>query len=350
MATAGLADTPSSSRIGRTVVAGLLLGAGGCVSSRIETPAPVAAAAAPVIVPLAPQQQGSGAADRYYQDVVRQLREAAAERDLERLRRLLEIHRRAAAPQWAKDRMDRFEELTDGLEFELAAARGARLQLVGEPPPIGEPVAAELRLGLPDGPAAVLAGRDEDLPAAFEIRFTVVDRGVGGTRWERRSSSVLRLERKVRLDREEVRLPFRLELDAGSAVIRQVRIEADLLPGGVELGGRIVPHQRVMLAKLTAMFYPANYRPIRVKPLLTLRRALRIGQARYFPHVLLAAHFMPEADRQAAIELLIEVVRLGRPAQVRVAMAALRELVPQSAVLVTREDWLRWWGRRKRSR
>lgn len=350
MPAAGLADSSSSSRIGRVALAAVALGAWGCVTTTVDAPAPEAPRAAAVVVPLAERPRGPGAADRYYQDVVRQMREAATERDLERLRRLLETHRRASAPHWAQAQMDRFAELADGLEFELAAARGARIDLVGDPPPIGEPIAAELRLELPEGPEAELAGRDEDLPAGFEVRFTVVDHGVGGTRWERRSSSVLRLERSVRLDHEQVRLPFRVELGAGSAVIRELRIQADLLPGGVLLGGRMVPHRRVALAEFSTELYPANFQPIRDEPLLTLRRALRMGDARHFPHVLLAAHFMPAGDREAAIEALIGVVRLGRPAQVRVAMAALEELVSEVGPMVTREDWLRWWGRRRRSR
>jgi hypothetical protein len=55
----------------------------------------------------------------------------------------------------------------------------------------------------------------------------------------------------------------------------------------------------------------------------------------------------------AAMRLLIEQVRFGRPDQAQVAMAALREMSGQSSSSVSapalgdREAWLVWWAQRR---
>ena len=61
-------------------------------------------------------------------------------------------------------------------------------------------------------------------------------------------------------------------------------------------------------------------------PLPELRTVLRTFEPKLFARAYLAASATRGADRETAIELLLEQVRFGRPDQAQVAMAALRAI------------------------
>jgi hypothetical protein len=104
--------------------------------------------------------------------------------------------------------------------------------------------------------------------------------------------------------------------------------------------------RRIPVAEHATTVYPRGIGPIREQPLRTLRNAVELGDPDHFPHQYLAARFMPSADREAALGLLMPVIRLGNDEQARVAMACARSLSGVDLPVVERAAWLEWWRSR----
>lgn len=338
------------------VAAGLWLG--GCVTVPVDD-APVRAPIkleGAVVIPIGTIGDDERPLVEFYRGIFQRMREAYGipgknlAPDLETLRSLLQSYRRDDGPAWVRATLQGYADAEQGLTFELHAARASRLEAVvteGVGDEIGEPLHLDFVLPpLPDGPTH-LGGDDSDEPVAFRVAVEIEDRFVDGSTRTHRQAERLRLPTSMELATEPLRLGVTIDLPVSAAVRRTIHARADLWPGYVGRNGRRVPVRQTTLAATVATQWPRGYEPIREKPLLTLREAIRRGDAAHFPHVYLGAVMAPPADREAVLTLLVDQVRLGRPDQALVAMAALAALTDVAAPIGDRERWLAWWQSRR---
>jgi hypothetical protein len=321
------------------------LAAAGCVTEQVEpdrTAGPLPQA--PVVIAL-PGSTSDAAVAEYYADVLRQLRDALAGGQLEQLEQLLAIHDRQGAPEWAPAPMRAFRRAAAGLRFVAGLRERARIVLHG-PPPLGAPLDVALEVAQDAGWPVVLGGPRDALPSSFLVRFTVTDFDAFGDHWTREHGEIVPLPARVALASAPLRLPVRVTIDAGAAVLRELEVEIELLPGQVAVAGQPAPHKRATIAKARWTLYPQNWETVRKDPLATLRTALRLGDPSLHAHVHLACRFLPEQDVEPALQALIRAVRVGDPALARVAGAGLALLTHEPFAPQDREAWLAWWQRR----
>jgi len=302
-----------------------------------------------------------------YDGVLRRLHEAAAERDLDGMLAVLDSYERDKLPPIIRDRLAGYRSLAHGLAFQKHAFRNASLQVVAgqngaapaapsppgtatteaKKPALGEPLRIELALPASGEPVR-LGGRDDDDPIGFQIAITVEDSYVDGGSREQKDHAIHWLPATIDLSGSAVlRLPIALDIPAGDAVQRTVHLRIDLMPGYITAARRRAPVQRTTVAALSLTQWPAGHEVIVEKPLATLREALRLGDAAHFRHVYLGAVFTTGADRETALGLLIDRVRLGSQPQAMVAMAALRAITDTNLTIGDREAWLVWWQMRR---
>ncbi|MDP6930393.1 MAG: hypothetical protein QF412_11890 [Planctomycetota bacterium] len=321
-----------------------------CVTETVERDSPDATTVVqePVHIQLAPMPGAGGPVDDYYRSIVAQMRDAAAQRDLPRLRSLLDVHNRSAAPAWAKSQMARFDDLAMGMVFEMGAPAASSISLAGDAAPIGAPIEFVYRLKGPLGEAVRLEGEDGETATSFLVSFAIEDLNVFGGRTKRSFSSIVNLPRSIDLDQKQMELPFSIALAPVDAVIRAIAVKVELLPGRIMVDGQSVPHRRVQLIEHEEISYPKGVELVKERPLDHLRTVVKLKDPKFFAHQLLAIHFMPEASKVEAMELLMQQVRLGNPEQVRVAMACLSVLVDSKLSIKDRNGWLRWWRAREK--
>lgn len=350
------------------VVLGLGLLLGSCVTTYedvplvatgLETPALAVSQTIPLGTP--PTSEAQRPMFELYNGVLRRLEQAVAERDLDEVVRLLDSYERTNLPDWVRARLGGYRAISHGLAFQRHAATTSTLQLVAAggdgvvapavvlaaTPAIGEPL--RLEFALPASPVSTRLGSSDDAdPIGFFVAVSVEDVYVdGGTGLQKRQSFVW-VPATVELAGDVVlRLPIGLELPAGDAVQRSVHVRIDLLPGYVQTAGVRAPVQRTTLTAASFTQWPRGYESIAKAPLVTLREAIRLGDEGHFQHVFLAALFCSGPDRDVAIGLLVDQVRLGTQAQSIVAMAALRAVTGVKHSVADREGWLAWWQLRQ---
>lgn len=330
------------------------------VASDLETPELAVSQTIPLGNP--PNSEAQRPVFELYNGVLRRLEQAVAERDLDEVQRLLDGYERTNLPDWVRDRLRGYRAISHGLAFQRHAAQASTLQLVAAggdgvaaapavtlaaPPPIGEPL--RLEFALPAAAAATrLGGATDDDPIGFGVALTVEDLYIdGGTGSQKRQSFVWVPATFDLAGSVVLRLPIGLELPAGDSVQRSVHVRVDLMPGYVQTAGWRAPVQRTTLTAASFTQWPRGYESIAKAPLPTLREAIRLGDEGHFQHVFLAALFSAGADRETAIGLLVDQVRLGTQAQAIVAMAALRTVTGVKQSVVDREGWLAWWQLRQ---
>ncbi len=351
-------------RVGCSLL-GLGLLAGACVTTYEDVPfvdAPLESPdlAVPVTIPLGTAEVSP--AERpmleLYNGVLLRLEQAVADRDLAGVQSLLDGYERANLPPWVKDRLRGYRAISHGLAFQRHASSASTLQLVAgggegvlmapavalaEAPSIGEAIRCEFAMGAPAEPVR-LGGRSDPEPTGFAVGITVEDFYVDGGSGSHKLQDFVWVPTALELRGDVVlRLPIGLDVPAGDAVQRIVHIRIDLMPGYVEAGGWRAPVQRTSVAACSFTQWPKGYEAIRKAPLATLREALRLGDAAHFPHVFLAAVFSRGEDREVALGLLIDQVRLGTEPQAKVAMAALRTTTGMTQSVGDRDAWLAWW-------
>jgi hypothetical protein len=326
-------------RVWRAAAAALAAGSVvSCVTTVLESDpdAPLPAHQS-VVVPLAVASATAGPVDAYYGSVIEQLQDAVEERDLDRLHGLLAVHDHERAPDWALARLRAFRGVAKVLAFEGRAPERTEIVLEAGPQALGAPLRFLLRVRSDPDADVELTPAGGAFPTNVLVSVTMIDHDCLGTRTERRSSVLLQPQRHVRLRDAPLELPFALAAEHGGASV---------LPGRVWIDGEGVPNHRVRLGDLAMEQFPAGVEPIRAEPLKTLRNALQLGDPLHFPHVFVAAWLMPPADTDAAVGLLIQRARLGRPDQARCAMAALARLTGEPLTVEDRDGWLGWWQRR----
>ncbi len=323
---------------------------GGCVVVE-ERPVAGPIAAAPVAIPLAAAGTSSDAPhDLYYGSVLQQMRAAWLDRDPARLRGLLDQHDRADSPSWTRTQFAGFRGAALALEFESLVATRGSIGLAGISPALGEPITGTVLLGPLTAPIR-LGGGDDKNPAQFLVTLELNDRDAFGDTATHRNSAIIRLPAPVDFTAGgTAELPFSVAAPAAGSILRTLRIAVDLLPGLVLVGGEPVPNARVRVAASEQTLFPRGVEPIRDRPLVTLRNALQSGASRHFANAYLAAYFLGTegsvADREAALTALLDRIRLGRPDQVRMAIAAGALLAPDGPGGADRAAWLRWWDAR----
>jgi hypothetical protein len=352
------------------MLAAATFAAAGCVTTYEDAPlftdveTPVVPATA-MTIPFG----DDGSADQrllydFYGGVFQRLQAAAEERDVAQVEALLAAYRRPGLPVRLQDVLRGYAAMASGLRFQQHAVRHSSLQLEPDPasagegavagegppveaPPIGAPFTCRLTMAPP--PAEVrLGARTDDDPCGFAVTLSIDDTFVDGSTRSTQTQDFVWLPAAFAFaSGQALALPIGLDVAASDAVRRVVRLRVDLMPGYVQIDGERVPVQRTAIGAVSLTQWPAGYQAIVRAPLLSLREALRLGDAAHFPHVFVAASFVRGDDRQPAIALLIEQVRFGRQDQALVAMAALRELTGESLPAGDRQAWLAWWQARR---
>lgn len=362
-----LASAPGCglAKVANTTLAMLCLPLVGCVTEFEALPSPSVAEvqALPEARPIAVLTPGTGTVDgvrqQFYAGILRRLEQASKERDPATVDALLESYGALSVSPSMRACMESYRAVSRGLWFQRKAAERASLAVVpsaddrGTPageaaaaagvPPLGEPV--ELLFQLPAGSQkAVLGGKDAADPVGFGVIVAVEDRFVDGS--ERRCETLGRVmvERDLELVGDVVlRLPVQVDLPQNFAVQRRVEVRIEWLPCHLLVDGLRVPVRHGEIARTVFLQWPAGHTAVRANPLATLRTALQHGSPDHYPHIALASRFLPVADRAEAIELLIEWIRMGTEAQVRIGTAALRQIVGRGPAIGDRERWLLWW-------
>jgi len=322
-----------------------------------------------------PSQGTSEAVRAYYDTVFSQMREAVysgGREGLKELRFLIEQHKRDDMVGTAAGRMDKFELLADGLEFELNLPDQCRLTRTDASAPVGAPQKFELRLRQ-EGDRVLECGGESEQEVVLRAVVRLRDFDASGQFVEMEDSVPLRIRTRQRLTGgAELVMPFELPGAPAATVIREMAVRVELMPCTVTIDGKEIPvsqpgrrrpsaaelaklppkerllhvnHGFCQCATLDVLVYPSGYESVEKSPLATLREAQRRGDAKYFKHTFLAAHFMPTKDRDKAMGVLIQHVRTGTASQARVAMGALRLLSREEFGLTERRAWLMWWKR-----
>lgn len=333
----------------------------------LEGPAPPPTIPASLTIPFggAPGQPQQQALDDVFRNVLRQLQEAATERDpatgrhdVERLGALLAQFDRDDMPPVMRERLAGYRGIARGLRFcEQHAVRAARLEQLppapgpdGAPTPmeagapaLGAPLRLQLRLPPPPEPTR-LGAADDDQPTAFLVQASVLDTYAEGSERGGSTMEVVRLpEGFAWAGGEDLLLPVAIDLPVADAVQRQTQVRVSLLPGYVQIDGELAPVPQTLLATANVAQWPVGYGAVAKAPLVELQAALRVFEPRAFPRAWLAAASVPPGpDRETAIALLLEQVRFGRADQARVAMAALRRMTGEPLLVGDREAWLAW--------
>lgn len=306
-----------------------------------------------LVIPFGETAADEGnALDRFYANVLERMHDAYAERDangapsgIDSLQRLLLLYRTDAVPALARQHMDGFAAAAEGAVFELHVRSASRIE-VPQAVPLGENLVVRLHVdGLP-GTTIRLGGEEDEKPFFLSAWFEFADTYVDGSTRRQEGEAVVRLPRSHDLT---VATPLQLPLELGAApagaVRRKVAIRIEMLPGHVGAADMTCPVRRSPMARGETEQLPLGADKLRAAPLASLREAMAIGDAQRFPAVFLAARFLPAEQRREGMELLVQWVRLGRPDQARVAMAALHELSGEPITVGDRERWLAWWQR-----
>lgn len=354
------------------------------VGDQLELPPFAVAQTIPLGKPS--QSEGERQLIQLYDGILRRMQEAADDRQVDVLFDLLNSYQKPGLPDWLANRLKGYRALAHGLRFLEHAVSRAELRLVPATvegaadgagaaietaatatpegmstrmphlPPIGDPLQLEFMLPPMVTPIR-LGGHDDSDPVTFAIAITYEDLYVHGGSKNPQAQGFESLPREFVLQAgEPLRLPIRFAIPTDGAVRRTVHVRVDILPGYVRVenartgdgsSGEVrAPIERRTLAASSWQQFPAGHRPIAERPLATLREAIRLGDSKHFPHVLLGALFTTGPDRQEAIALLIDQVRFANEALAMVATAALREITEADIPIGDREAWLRWATRR----
>lgn len=289
---------------------------------------------------------------RFHANVLERMHQAYSERDargaptgVDTLRRLLQLYRTDAVPRTARLHMDGFAAAAEGAGFELHVRSASRIE-VPQAVQLGENLVVRLHVDGMKGTTIRLGGEDEDKPFFLSAWFEFEDTYVDGSRRSQEGEAVVRLPRSHELsEASPLQLPLELGAAPAGAVRRKVAIRIEMLPGHVGVADMTCPVRRTPMARGAVEQLPLGADKLRAAPLASLREAMALGDAQRFPAVYLSACFLPQDQRRDGMELLVQWVRLGRPDQARVAMAALRELSGEPITVGDRERWLAWWQR-----
>lgn len=347
--------------------AGLGVALAGCVTTyeeaplfgdRLETPEYAVAVTIP-IESTGPGPEQALVAE-FYGSVLQRLHDAAKERDLPELESLLASYERTDLPPALLSRVQGYRAIARGLRFCQHAAQKARLAVVpvaadapgappmeGDAPALGAPL--QLELTLPAGAEpVVLGGREDDDPIGFLVSVTVEDLFVEGSSRSARTQDFVWQPTALTLGGDTVlRLPVAIDLPGGTAVRRDITARVDLMPGYLQAKEGRLPVPQTTIAAATVTQWPVGHAAVAAAPLAELRTALRTFEPRFFARAFLAAAATRGADRETAIDLLLEQVRFGRADQAQVAMAALRTVTGADFLVGDRDAWLAWSRNRR---
>lgn len=335
-----------------------VLACAGCVTTYeatdlVDRPSRESLVLPPVVtIPFGADGSGGSEFTRFYQRVFERMQEAAAEHDAETLATLLGSYDRPDLPASIRDRLAGYRAVLGGLRFTAAAGAAARLELVPGAdgkvaPALGPALHYELQLpalGVP----YVLGGGEEPEPFGVAVAYVVTDTFVdGGTQSEKRRWLEYLPQTFALQGQAVLRIPFVIDVPAGNAVQRVVRVRVDTVPCSVRAEDGAVPITQSTLARAELTLWPQGHEAVRAAPVQQLRAALQTFEPRNFARAYLAATFAPPEARAEVVGLLVEQVRLGQPEQAQVAMAALKAVTGAELAIGDRDAWLAWWQARR---
>lgn len=284
----------------------------------------------------------------FYGGVFARLQTAAEDRDHVQLEALLAAYDRPGLPQRLASVLRGYAAVALGLRWQQHVTETAELALASDAvPPVGEPVRFHLRVPPPSMPVRLGAGAGED-PSGFAVAVAIDDTFADGSTHSTHTQDFAWLPVPWTFaGGEPLTVPIEVGAARGAAVRRVVHLRIDQMPGYVTVDGERAPVERHAVGAISLVQWPAGSEAIAKDPLAALRDALRSGDPAHFAHVFVAAAFVGADEREAAIDLLIEQVRFGRPDQAQVATAALRELTGAKLTPGDRDAWLAWWQARR---
>lgn len=355
-------------RPGRGASFAALLVTAGCVTT--YEPVPLLGSstvpAIPVeslVVPIATGTRADSAVEALYGRILQQLQEASRNQppdlpDLVQLEALLERYDRSGLPPRVEASMAGFRGIAAGLRVAERLRAAAEIVWLGpagrlEPSqpasvaPIGVPIQVELRIP-PIGMPIAFGGRADAEPARFLVGIEVEDSYVSGARNRWSNQDLVDLPNTLELLGEaRLVVPVGIAMPGGDSVRRRLRVTFEQLPGFVRQDGARIPVRRTLLAAAELTQFPRGADEVAKAPLEHLRRALGDFLPATFPRAFVAAMFVRDPEREPAIDLLVDTVRLGRAEQALVAMVCLREIDANGPPVGDRDGWLAWWqGRR----
>lgn len=232
-------------------------------------------------------------------------------------------------------------------EVPVAAATPKAPTMAATMPPIGSSMRFALVATAGVDPIRI-GGRSSDDANVFAVVLYIEDHYVDGSSRSWKHEDMVWLPQDCELRGATVlRVPVQLDAPGGESVRRRVRLCFDLLPGFLQAAGVRAPIRRTRLGETTFTQYPQGYDAIQAAPMAQLRAALAAFAPRDFARAWLAAQATTGVERNEAMGLLVDQVRLGRPEQAQVAMAALAEMTDGAVAIGDREAWLAWWQRRR---
>lgn len=198
-------------------------------------------------------------------------------------------------------------------------------------------------------------GAPLELPAPPEgLRVELqweVERWLAYSARERQSNfRVARLEGGVTLAageifREETLLPLKMEADMSA--LWSVEIRARLRTNGAELDGQALPVKEVVFKPARFLALPSGWHLLRRDPLAQLRRAVALPSRDVDRHVVVCAALLPERDREAGLEVLMQALNDPVDEERALAVATALTWLTREDLGLTVEAWNLWWERRK---
>jgi hypothetical protein len=291
----------------------------------------------------------------FYASVLQRMHAAASDGDLVQLEALVANYERSDLPDVLRERVAGYRLVANGMRFcreaaqraELAevvaaAGEGAAVPREIDAPALGAPLQLELRIPAPASPV-VLGGEGDTDPIGFLVSVTIDDTFANGNSYSSTNRKLVALPRAIELSGDAVlRLPIEVAVAGANAVRRDLHVRVDLMPGYVAMAAGRAPIALTAIAAKVVTQWPVGYGAVAEAPLRELQAALRAFEPPVFQRAYLAATAARGADRDTAIDLLVEQVRYGRADQALVAMAALRAVTGATFLVGDRDAWLAW--------
>ncbi len=297
----------------------LLLGALACRSDRAG-----ARATSPSPPPSSEEAVREALVRRAIDEAARFLREG----DLEAARDRVERLQGGEAPAELAPTIRGLAALLEGEEWRARLESGARLEPASEVVEAGEPMRLALRVRN-DGPVPVsFPGGEGGRGGAGIFDITFVERRVDGTDFRERESRPFTIGPLEVAAGGEASVLQEIPTPPGAAyALREVEVAAELRPASFEAGGTGLPLHRVRFRPCRIRVCPPGYRGVAERPLESLRLALSSPSPRFDRHVLLAAAFVSDAEREEAVAACAVALSGADPRRQRGAAAALRILL-----------------------
>jgi len=185
--------------------------------------------------------------------------------------------------------------------------------------------------------------------AVMFITMKLQDHNLYGGKWEQKQTLDYTIKKPIRLEAgeiQEVRAEsFPARLNRGS-VYRAIQLSAVLHLGQVSVQHENLPLLELEVQPTELRIFPKGFQAIKKRPLLTLKRALELGDRKHYFHIVLAGVFLKKENREKACELLTQHLTGDKTPLAKVITTTLQEITDLDIPVGDPEKWLRWWKKR----